>query len=120
MVDGAISSQALLQLIPSQPINNQLTARRYDPSKGGKIRVESKDKYKARNGNISPDEADSMIMLTMLVRQVSDTLPGLHEQKARSESNEGSIKFEPVKKYVSVEKDDSLSEDFSEQEGIER
>lgn len=105
-------------IIPSAPTNTQLTSRRYSTSKNGRIKVESKDAYKARNGGTSPDEADSMIMLTMLVRKNSSVLPGLVEHETRHEENNAPIKFEQVKNIVSYEKDDSISEEGSEKEEV--
>lgn len=107
-------------IIPTVPLNTELTSRRYGTSKGGKIKVEAKDQYKARNGGVSPDSADAIIMLTLLVRQNGDVLPGLVEQQARNTDQGGAIKFEqPYKNPVVFEKDDSINEDHDGKENLE-
>ena len=66
-------------MIPQNPINVQLTTRRFSFCKGNKQKVESKESYKARNQR-SPDEVDSMIMLPHLLRVRANVLPGLSKQ----------------------------------------
>ena len=96
-------------IIPTSPIYQQLTARRFSTVKAGKIKVESKDAYKARNGGKSPDEVDSLIMLPQLVRHISDILPGLVEQESRSQAPDGApIKYEQATKIVSIEEFDGI------------
>ena len=108
-------------IIPTNPINTELTSRRYGTSKNGKIKVEAKEQYKSRNGGASPDSADALIMLTLLVRQNGDVLPGLVEQQSRNTSVEGEIKFEqPYKNPVVVEADDSIDAETSENEYMEQ
>lgn len=97
-------------IIPSQPINTQLTSRRYQGGKAGKIKVEPKEVYKARNQS-SPDEADSMIMLAHLVRKNSPVLPGLMETQTAPKDGPGSVKFQQVTKLPSIETDDSICSD---------
>lgn len=107
-------------IIPTSPINTELTSRRYATAKSGKIKVEAKEQYKARNGGASPDSADALIMLTALVRRNGDVLPGLIEQQSRNTTQEGSIKFDmPYKNPIVVESDDSMSDDGGEKEGLE-
>jgi hypothetical protein len=64
------------QQIPISPLNSQLTTRRYGSVRGGLLRTESKLEYKSR-GNPSPDEVDSFIMLSFLVRMRCEVLPGI-------------------------------------------
>jgi hypothetical protein len=107
-------------IIPTSPINTELTSRRYGTSKGGKIKVEAKDQYKARNGGASPDAADACIMLTLLVRQTGDALPGLVDQSPETTSRNGAIRFEqPFKSPIAFEKDDSIGEEPDGKEGLE-
>ncbi len=96
-------------IIPTQPIHNQLTTRRYRHGKKG-IKVEAKEEYKARNSGRSPDEADSLVMLVGLVRKNADVLPGLVEQSQapRSEPQKDMV-FQPVKGMPSIEDDDSIA-----------
>lgn len=108
------SCRAILinQIVPQQPLQTQLTSRRYNPGSSKGIKVEKKEEYMARNGQNSPDEADSVMMLLHVVRMRSSVLPGLVEQQDSSKSvNEKSaIKFIPIKKMMGSFKDDSLSE----------
>lgn len=97
-------------IIPPQPIHTQLTARRYKTGKNG-IKVEPKEEYMSRNGGISPDEADSLVMLVHVVRKVSDVIPGLVEQQSPSRDNRGrnEYQFESASKMSMIESDDSIA-----------
>lgn len=117
-LDPACNAVLINPIIPPQPINTQLTARRYRNGKAGKITVESKDEYKARNQH-SPDEADSMIMLIHLVRRRSDVLPGLVEQQQASKPEAGGIAFHAASKFHSIESDDSISGDGVDADHLE-
>ncbi len=107
-LDPMVSSVLINPIIPPQPINTQLTSRRYRNGKNGKIVVESKEEYKARNTD-SPDEADAMIMLAHLVRRKGTVLPGLVEQQKATAPSEGGIQFQEVHKMKSIDSDDSIS-----------
>lgn len=96
-------------IIPQQPINTQLTSRRYRHGKEGKIQVESKEEYKARNQH-SPDEVDAIIMLTLLVRKNSPILPGLVEQ-ANATKEQNGMKFDYAKNNVNIDFADSIGAD---------
>lgn len=96
-------------IIPTQPIQTQLTSRRYKSGSKG-IKVEPKEEYMARSGGISPDESDSLVMLVHAVRRNSDVIPGLvQEQAPKKDSKEGGLVFESAAKMRSVEADDSIS-----------
>lgn len=69
--------------IPHKPLNDQLTSRRYARVRGGLLRTESKNEYKAR-GNPSPDEADSAIELTLVIRSRHEILPGIQVESGSS------------------------------------
>lgn len=77
-IDPTVKAILINPHIQTHPINTQLTSRQYDTGKKG-IKVESKEVYKARNQK-SPDEADAMIQLTLAVRRITDTLPGMVER----------------------------------------
>jgi hypothetical protein len=97
-------------IIPPQPIHTQLTSRRYKHGKNG-IKVEAKEEYMARNAGVSPDEADSLVMLVHIVRKKSEVIPGLHEEKlsgTRSKDGSGLV-FTSVMKMAKTEVDDSIS-----------
>ncbi len=81
--------------------------------------MESKEKYKARN-NKSPDEADSVIMLTYVVRKITDTLPGMVE---RSKSEPGqrmpdSMIVTTPSKQAPTEEDDAVGQDGDEEKDL--
>lgn len=110
-------------IIPTQPIHNQLTSRRYRHGKNG-IKVEAKEEYKARNSGKSPDEADALMMLTALVRKNSDVLPGLVEQSQTRRGEDDPfdpdpIKFTPFKEMKSVEEDDSIAPEESHDDHLD-
>lgn len=98
-------------IIPNQPIQTQLTSRRYETGRNG-IKVEPKEKYMARNGGISPDEADALVMLVHLVRRTSDIIPGLAEDEQPVKTAEGGarLKFLSLKEMMASPADvaDSL------------
>lgn len=105
-------------IIPPHPIHTQLTSRRYKTGKRG-IKVEPKEEYKTRNANASPDEADALVMLVHLVRLRGDALPGLMEEQAPQKeayTGDNTIKFQRIKELVSVDADDSLSQDGTEKD----
>lgn len=105
------------QIIPQQPIHTQLTSRRYKTGKKG-IRVEPKEEYKARNQH-SPDEADALVMLVHLVRQISEVLPGLVEQsQAPRDRKDPEMIFRKVVELETVDEDDSISLDHSDSEEV--
>lgn len=117
-LDPACCAILINPIIPPQPINTQLTSRRYRNGKAGKIVVESKEEYKARNQK-SPDEADSMIMLTHLVRRKSDVLPGLVEQQIPVKTEDGGIKFQSASRAISMDQPDSIMSDGTENDHLE-
>lgn len=51
-----------------EPLEGELTGRRYVLGKGKKLRVEKKDDYKKRMGSRSPDYADSITLLVCAAR----------------------------------------------------
>ncbi len=112
-LDPTARAILISQIIPQQPIHTQLTSRRYKTGKKG-IRVEPKEEYKSRNQH-SPDEADALVMLVHLVRQVSDVLPGLVEQsKPSNQRGDPEMVFRKVSEMEVLEEDDSISLDPDE------
>ncbi len=97
-------------IIPPNPIQTQLTTRRYKAGTTKGIKVEKKEEYMARNAQVSPDEADSLVMLVHVVRRNSDVIPGLSEQSQPGKNINGrdGIKWQSLKSMVSVEVEDSL------------
>lgn len=96
-LDPRVCAIIINPIIPPSPLHTQLTSRRYRTGKGGKIKAESKDEYRSRN-QLSPDEADSCIMMTQLVRKNSGIVPGLVEHQIPSKpSDPEAIVFREVK-----------------------
>jgi hypothetical protein len=56
-------------------MTTQLASRRF--RFGKKLKVESKDEFKVRNGGHSPDEADICVMMVHLCRMRGNALPGV-------------------------------------------
>lgn len=83
-LDPVVCAVLVNPLVPTSPVNTQLTSRRFRYVKNQRMRIESKDEYKARNGGISPDEADVFVMLTFLARARGGVIPGIMEQIDRS------------------------------------
>lgn len=114
-LDPANAAILINPIIPTQPIHTQMTSRRYKHGARG-IKVEPKEEYKSRNGGVSPDEVDSMVMLVHGVRKNSDVLPGLIEQSQPSKDLSGAnrVKFRSFKDDISIDVDDSISDDGKE------
>lgn len=72
-------------IIQAPDMYSQMTTRRYKGMRNGRLHVESKDEYKARNAGKSPDEMDAVVMLVHLVRVRGGITPGIIEQKSRNE-----------------------------------
>jgi hypothetical protein len=79
--------------MPTSPLFQQLTTRRYRSVRGGLFRIESKPEYKAR-GNKSPDEADSFIMAPQLIRMRHDVLPGMRDESSKVEEHDSELSDE--------------------------
>lgn len=67
--------------IQSQDLYSQMTTRRYKRTRNGRMHVESKDEYKARNAGKSPDEMDAVVMLLHLIRMRGGVIAGIVEQQ---------------------------------------
>lgn len=87
-VEPVVCAILVNPIIPTSPLFSQITTRRYRNVKSGRIRVEPKEEYKARNGGISPDEADILTMLVEWCRQRGGVLPGIMEAKKEEEGFE--------------------------------
>lgn len=117
-IDPTVRAILINPIIPQQPLHTQMTSRQYETGKKG-IKVESKERYKARNQK-SPDEADSVIQLCYVVRKITDTLPGLVEAPVRENNPSGfngperPVAYTPVKQ-ASTEEDDAVGEDGNEE-----
>ena len=113
-LDPSCRAILISPIVPNSPLFSQLTSRRYRTGAKG-IKVEPKEEYKSRNQN-SPDEADAVIMMVHIIRLTSDVIPGLVEQQTpKGQSGGGThLKLYSLKGYQSVETDDSISTDGSD------
>src|SRR6478736_4204047 len=116
-IDPTVRAILINPIIHPQPLNTQMTSRQYDTGKKG-IKVESKEKYKARNQK-SPDEADAVIQLTYVVRKITDTLPGMVERpKAAPERQHLEVPITTPSKQAPTEEPDSITEDGDEEKDL--
>lgn len=67
--------------LPTAPLFHQMTTRRYRNIKGGKVQVEPKHEFRARNGGVSPDEGDVVNLMVHWCRQRGGATPGIMEEK---------------------------------------
>ncbi len=118
-IDPTVKAILINPIIPTQPIHTQMTSRQFDTGKNG-IKVESKEKFKARNQK-SPDEADAMIMLCHVARKIADTLPGMVERPKNNPERPGpdAPKFTTPSKLESTEEHDSICEDAEEEKDFD-
>lgn len=79
-LDPVVCAILINPIVPSSPLFTQLTTRRYYNVKGGRVQVEAKEIYRARNQGASPDEADVCLLLCEWCRQRGKVLPGIMEK----------------------------------------
>jgi hypothetical protein len=115
-IDPTVRAILINPIIPPQPIQTQMSSRQFETGKNG-IKVESKEKYKARNKS-SPDESDALIQLCHVVRCITDTLPGMVERPKMTQQVRDELKptFTTPAKQESTEEHDSIFEDGVEEE----
>jgi hypothetical protein len=89
--------------IQSQDLYSQMTTRRYKGMRNGRLHVESKEEYKARNAGKSPDEMDSVVMLVHLIRLRGGIIPGISEQKNNKEGGVADKAHTPTSARADVE-----------------
>lgn len=80
-LDPVVCAFLINPIVPTAPLFTQLTTRRYHNIKGGKVQVEAKEVYRARNSGASPDEGDTILLLVEWCRQRGKFLPGIMEKK---------------------------------------
>lgn len=76
-----VNALLISPVLPTDPLYSHMTVRRYRNVKGGRVRVEPKEEYKARNKGVSPDEADILCMLVEWCRQRGGVTPGVVEKR---------------------------------------
>jgi hypothetical protein len=80
-LDPVVGAVFINPIVPTAPLFTQMTTRRYRNVKGGKVQVEPKHEYRARNGGVSPDEADVLNLMVAWCHQRGGVLPGIMEAK---------------------------------------
>jgi hypothetical protein len=70
-----------------EPVEAELTSRRYVLGAGKKLRVEKKDDYKKRLGAKSPDFADSMTVIVHGVRRRENIMGSMVDEEAKPTSD---------------------------------
>ncbi len=80
-LDPVVCALLINPIVPTNPLFTHVTTRRYRNVKGGRIRVEPKEEYKARNQGTSPDELDILTLLVEWCRQRGGVLPGIREKR---------------------------------------
>lgn len=70
----------LSPLINPEPLNRELTTRRYFLKPDGRQRIEQKKDWKRRNGNKSPDSGDAFCLFVHHARTLADTTPGMRAE----------------------------------------
>jgi len=102
-------------MVPTSPLNVQLSSRRFRYAKNGTMKVESKDEYRQRNQR-SCDEADSVIQIVQLIRARGHILPGMMEQSDSRFSNQESERAG----LETADADESLAKDGGGVEYLDR
>lgn len=116
-LDPRVKAIMINPIIPASLIQTQLTSRRYSAGKSGKIKVESKEIYRTRNGGMSCDEADACIMLSALIRKNDGVLPGTVESQLPAKRDDpAAVVFQPMMKADYIHDEDSLGNDGSKKE----
>ena len=80
-MDPTVCAFLISPIVPTAPLFSHITTRRYRNVKGGRVRVEPKPEYKARNQGVSPDEADIACLLVEWCRQRGGVTPGMVEKR---------------------------------------
>lgn len=108
-MDPNVCAVLLHPAIQSADLYSQMTSRRYKRTRNGRLHIESKDEYKARNAGKSPDEMDVVVMMLHLCRVRGGVTPGIIEQKNRNAPQEGG-KYNPVTPTAeTIDRSDPLS-----------
>lgn len=81
-MDPVVCAVLINPIIPTTPLFNEITTRRYRNVKGGKIQIEPKHEWRARNGGVSPDTADVLNLMVAWCHQRGGVTPGIMEQKS--------------------------------------
>jgi hypothetical protein len=87
-LDPVVTAILINPIVSTSPLFTQLTTRRYYNVKGGKVQVEAKEIWRARNHGQSPDEADTCQLFCEWCRQRGKVLPGIMEKKKEEESGD--------------------------------
>jgi hypothetical protein len=88
-MDPTVCALLVNPIVPTAPLYNHITTRRYRNTKGGRVRVEPKAEYKARSKGVSPDEADILCLLVEWCRQRGGVTPGIVEKRESDSTSHG-------------------------------
>lgn len=80
-LDPVVGAVLFNPILPTSPLFNQMTTRRYRNAKAGRIQIEPKHEWRARNQGISPDEADVVNLMVAWCHQRGGVTPGIMEEK---------------------------------------
>lgn len=105
-IDPTVNAILLNPALQMNPLFNQLTSRRFQRVSKGRVRVENKDSYRARNGGHSPDEADTLVMIVHLIRMRGEVLPGMVEGPSANRRKPGDATTVEIK--TDMEPDETL------------
>lgn len=107
-LDPTVCALLINPIIPTSPLFSHITTRRYRNVKGGRVRVEPKHEYKARNKGVSPDEADILCLLVEFCREKGGVIPGMNEKRDSDRGREST----PVSLKTADEPDSLESQEW--------
>jgi len=116
-MDPTVCALLVNPIVPTSPLFTHMTTRRYRNVKGGRVRVEPKEEYKARNQGVSPDEADILCMLVEWCRQRGGVTPGIVEKRDRDNpimKDAEKVSTVNIDEYDSLESAEFVSNSLSE------
>lgn len=88
-LDPVVCAMLIQPTVSMSPLFTELTTRRSYNVKGSKVQVEAKEIYRARNHGVSPDRADTVLLLVEWCRQRGKVLPGIMEKKKDERGDDG-------------------------------
>jgi len=115
-MDPTVCALLVNPIVPTSPLFTHITTRRYRNVKGGRVRVEPKEEYKARNQGVSPDEADILCLLVEWCRQRGGVTPGIVEKRDTDNSDKlgAKVSKENLEEYDSLESAEFVSNNLDE------
>lgn len=87
-LDPVVCAVLINPIVPTSPLFNEMTTRRYRNVKASKVQVEPKHEWRARNQGVSPDHADVLNLMVAWCRKRGGVTPGIIEEKKPEEGME--------------------------------